>query len=125
MTLPFGLTNEELPRLASFVMGTDAIVIVILLAFACLPASVESNTAYNYVENKDVPINSNNVGFLAWGSAARIDGGYVVTVDRDIPPVMKNIIVKHENCHVQQYKRKANMMSEEREIECYIRMWLP
>lgn len=123
--LPFGLNSEDVPKLVNVVILTEAIVIGTLIAFACIPALPESDTIYKYMESKNIPANLNKAGFLALGSAQKIEGKYLVIIDDTLSPTMKNLILKHENCHVQQYKSKRNMTSDEREFECYIRMWLP
>lgn len=123
----FGIKKDELPGFVSYMMGVEAIVIVIILAFACIAPLPESNTNYVFVENKDIPKHPNSVWMGTAGCAQIIDGGYLVTIDRALPPVVANLVIRHENCHVQQYKsgRWRNMTSDEREMECYARMWLP
>jgi hypothetical protein len=123
----FGIEKNELPGFVSFMMGVWAIVIGIMLVSGCIVPLPESNTNYVFVESKDIPRNPNNSWMGVSGCAQTINGTYFVTIDRDLPPVLANLVIRHENCHVQQYKsgRGRNMTSEEREMACYTRMWLP
>jgi hypothetical protein len=121
----FGIEKDELPGLFSCIFGVEAIIIMIMLASGCIVPLPESNTNYVFVESKDIPVNPNNSWMGTTGCAQIIDGGYLVTIDRDLPQVAANLVIRHENCHVQQYKSGRKMTSEERELECYAKMWLP
>lgn len=59
--------------------------------------------------------------YMLWGGGAgRYNGTYFILIDANLPSWFEPYVLKHELCHVQQY-RENRPPSEE---ECYIRMFL-
>jgi len=120
------LDKKEAIEATSFVMGIWAIMLLVELAIQVVAPPLESGTEYRFVDASTLRMAVASSSQSPCGTATFIsDGNYLVEIDERLPEIGRNFILRHENCHVQQYKRKANMTSEEREIECYIRMWLP
>ena len=116
-------SKEEHAQLVNLVLGADALLLTVILVMASIAPLPEENTHYVYADSKDIPRNPNN-DFGVLGSTLKTSNETIVTIDKDLPPLIKNVVLRHENCHVAQSANGRNMASEEDEMECYMRMFV-
>jgi hypothetical protein len=97
--------------------------LAVCLALQMIPPSGESDTFYHFVDNTQ--LNGDGQALSRLGYANQYNGSYYVYIDANLPQIIKTIAIRHENCHVRQFKNKINATYDEREVECYLGMWLP
>jgi hypothetical protein len=95
---------------------------IALLAILTAPAPPRlPDTDYYFLNMSEISrlsgINFN--GFLGAAAYKSVAGRYTVLVPSEMPSGLQNFAIRHENCHIEQYRASQNGS----EVECYIRMW--
>ena len=94
--------------------------LLLVTAVAYSAPAFEPNTFYSYRTGDSITRTTGLVN--ASGATAKAgDNSYLVLIKNDLSEPMRNAVLRHENCHVQQLK-EGRAPSEE---ECELRMWFP
>jgi hypothetical protein len=105
-------------------LALPVIAVVLLLSLFTMPAPVrESGTEYTFVDGEISTSGANMFsigGALGQSCCMGNTDGYTVKIDRNLPEGLQNSVMRHENCHIRQYKRDDTRSINEREYECYL-----
>ena len=91
-----------------------------MMLFMTVMATPEKNTYYQFM-NGNAEITKMTGVKTAGGCATKTPDGYYVAIDSSLPMPRQNKILKHENCHVRQYRENRTV----NEMECDIWSMLP
>jgi hypothetical protein len=98
---------------------------LMIMAVLYLPPSQEDNTFYIFTTSDRI----NAITGLNWGAigcAYPSGSDYIVMIDQNAPAILQHQIIKHENCHVRQFKELEDMSDQlVVEGECYLTSILP
>jgi hypothetical protein len=97
---------------------------IIVISITCLAYATswryEEDTTYIFTHPLIDAGQRTGANGLAWQE----NGMSFVMIDDTLPFLAKLSVLKHENCHVQQFRR-TDIRGEALEPECEWRMWLP
>ena len=108
-------------RFLNYLAGTVSIFLMLEMLCMAVPPVAEERAFYSFIPAKQIGVvTGQNSGTM--GCVQNRDRGswYAVSIAVE-SPLLKNSVVKHENCHIRQYKEER----EPNELECYARMFLP
>lgn len=113
--------HEFLNIQLSFIFGFIGIILLSCL----ITPSAKENTYYIFTNKYEIDkITLNHLESI--GCVYKKNGSYFVLIDSQYPKIIQNGIIKHENCHIEQFENHIDMSDNNRiETECYIKSLFP